>query len=160
MTSKEHLQHLMREIGPQLSLAAVTEYDEENLWVLTFDEATVIEADFDATFGKLVLASTIAPAMEGTEAQLYPLLLQFNYAWEQTGGARMALDGPGGSAVMVIDVPIGELDFQKLQTVLINLAAQVCHWRAVLQSMSITTPPPRAMETEGDSQFLGSSLRI
>ena len=96
MASREHVQALMRAIGPQMALQEVTEFEAEGTWTLVPDEDTVLFADYDEAGGRLVLSAQCRPARRGQPPGLYDLLLRYNNRWAETGGVRMALDGEGG----------------------------------------------------------------
>ena len=106
MAGKEHIQALMREIGPQMALAQVTEFEVEGTWTLMPDEDTVLFADYDEAGGRLVLSAEAGRPVDSGRLGLYDLLLRYNNSWAETGGVRMALDGEG-TVVQLFDLPVG-----------------------------------------------------
>jgi hypothetical protein len=60
------------------------------------------------------------------------MLLKYNYSWENTGGARIALAGEDGEVVLVHDVPVADLDLQELRVVLVHLTSSMAAWRETL----------------------------
>jgi hypothetical protein len=78
MAGKEHIRALMREIGPQMALAQVTEFESEGTWTLMPDEDTVLFADHDEAGGRLVLSAEVGRPIEAGRLGLYDLLLRYN----------------------------------------------------------------------------------
>jgi hypothetical protein len=136
MEIPEHLHHLMAEIGPLLDLGEVQAFEQQGMWTLAVDEHTVLEADYDAVFEKLVIATSVGSPPAEVRPRLYPLLLQYNYLWETTGGARLALDGPEGEVVLACDVPTANLDLPRFQTVVSHMAEQAHKWREIIQTFN------------------------
>ena len=132
MATNEHLHHMMSQIGQQLDLGEVTEFEDENLWILAFAEDFLVEATYVEDDGRLVLAASIGIPAEGREAEIYKLLLQYNYLWEETGGARTALDASEGEAYLMLDVPVANLELPEFQACLENFKEIVPCWRAIL----------------------------
>ena len=59
MSSFEQVHQLMNEIGPLLHLDAVSEFEEEQSWVLFVDEDLAITVDSDFESGKLILSAEL-----------------------------------------------------------------------------------------------------
>jgi hypothetical protein len=140
---KEHVQSLMRAVGPQLDLLEVTEFDEQNVWTLVVDEATVLFADYDDAQARLVLSADVARP-PGTERQsLYELLLRYNNLWPETGGVRMALDEADGNVGQLFDLPVADLDLPRLQAVISGFVATLLGWREIVgRPVAGTAEPP------------------
>ena len=132
MSSFSQIQQLMTEIGPLLELSEVTEFTEDQSWVLVIDDETVVAADLVEEIGKLVLSAEVATPPAEKRNRTYQLLLEFNHQWPETDGLRMGLDGPGGMVVMMIELPVAGLDIQRLQTVVGNFVEQIAEWRELI----------------------------
>ena len=132
MHTFEQVHDLMAKIGPQLELDAVSQFDDEQSWVLFVDDdlAITVDSDFDA--GKLILSSDLVSPPEETRLATYELLLQYNCQWPETGGLRMGLDEPGGTIVQMFDLPLAGLDLERLVTVVQNFIDQTELWRKIL----------------------------
>lgn len=155
MTDFEIAQQLMAEIGPRLELSEVTEFSEDECWVLIVNDETVIAVDYDESAGRLVLsAEVVVPAAE-SRFQVYEQLLQFNHQWPETGGLRFSLDGPAGTVVQAFDLSLTNLNIQTLESVLANFVEQLAVWRELIQRgatapMTETTGvPPEPTLTPG-----------
>ena len=105
----------------------------------------------------LHLAANLGKPAEGREAEFYKLLLQYNYLWEETGGARTALDSSEGEVFLVVDLP-ADLEFTELQACLGNLRETVPSWRTLLSQTS-TGAQQEALPTEDPDLSIGG-LRV
>lgn len=131
MAGREHVQALMRDIGPQSGLLEVTEFAEHDTWTLVVDEATVLFADYDNTGPRLMLSAEAGVPADAGRLGLYELLLKYNDAWRETGGGRMALD-PAGTVVQRFELPVQGLELPRLQAV-IGAFVDVLHgWREIV----------------------------
>ena len=131
MAGKEHIRALMREIGPQMALAQVTEFEVEGTWTLIPDEDTVLFADYDEAGGRLVLSAEAGRPVDSGRLGLYDLLLRYNNSWAETGGVRMALDG-AGTVVQLFDLPSADLDLPRLQAVVTGFIDTLRAWREIV----------------------------
>lgn len=134
MPAPDHLNHLLKQIGPQMDLDEVVAYDEENFWLLQGGDEVLLEITWAEDRQMVVFSALLGSVREENITTVYPLLLNYNYTWEATGGARMAADPSDGEVVLLLDQPVAELDLPMLQRILGNLIETVPIWRAVLQS--------------------------
>jgi hypothetical protein len=132
MSSKEHVHTLMSEIGPLLNLAEVIEYNKDNFWILTLDDETLVEVDYSDDFKRIVLSVEIGAPPEVKRYGIYEFVLQYNYLWRDTGGARLALDGPAGKVVYLFELPTTDLDINRLSTTLENLFEHLKTWKKII----------------------------
>ncbi len=147
MASREHVQALMRAIGPQMALQEVTEFEALGTWTLVPDQDTVLFADHDEAGRRLVLSADVGRPAEGGRLHLYDLLLRYNNRWAETGGVRMALDGEGGAIVQLFDLPVADLDLPRLQAVLAGFTDMLKAWREIVAraEMGAAPAPPGPM---------------
>ena len=129
MATTEHVHHLLVELGPLLELGAVVEYDGQNAWSLGVDEETAVHAEFHADEDRLYLSANVASPPEARRAATYDLLLQYNNQWTETGGIRMALDGPAGRVVQITDLRVTGLDVSSLESALVSFLEKLRAWR-------------------------------
>ena len=155
MASKENVHTLLTKIGQQMDLDEVVEFEEDNLWVLAFPGDLVVEIDYVEAQNRIYLAANLGKPAEEREAEFYKLLLQYNYLWEETGGARTALDSEG-EVFLVLDLP-ADLEFTELQACLGNFRQTVPSWRSLLSQTS-TGAQERAPAEDPDLSIGG--LRI
>ena len=145
MTGLEVVQQLMAEIGPRMELSEVSEFTEEESWVLVVDDQTVISADYDPDGARIFFSTEVAQPPAQNRARFYEQMLMFNHMWPETGGLRFALDGPAGAAVLSFDLPLDGLDIQGVEQSLSTLLEQLTIWRAhfstVVEDSSGENPP-------------------
>ena len=128
MSGCSRISQLLMEIGPAFEEIELIQAVDENAWAVVFDEETVVEVEADQSEQKLTLECTLGyladmprsragdpidpsgkddpdePAEESNSVELEELcaaLLSVNYLWRDTGGVRMALDGPGGNITLL-----------------------------------------------------------
>ena len=158
MSELDHLQSLMAEIGPLIDGIEAIDQEGDDYWLFAFGEQTLLQIQYDAQARKLVLFTELGAPAEENRLALYEALLSFNYLWNETGGLRMAIDGPGGSASMVLDLFVLDLDVSTLATVTENFLDTAVYWRgfmANLQSAEQETPAPRQEDGAG-----GPGIRV
>lgn len=132
MSGKQHLQALMREIGPRLDLAEVTEFEEQGTWTLVVDDETVLFADYDGNGREvLVLSAEAGRPPEVGRLALHELMLRYNDGWRETGGVRLALDGDG-VVVQLFDLPLPGLDLGRLEGVVTGFVGMLRGWREIV----------------------------
>lgn len=153
MSGKQHVQALMRAIGPQLGLLEVTEFEAENTWTLVPDEDSVLFADYDDAGGRLVLSAEVGRPAGDDRLRLYELLLRYNNRWPETGGVRMALDEADGGVVQLFDLPVADLDLARLQTVVANFLDMLKAWREIVAAV------PAEPEASSFNPMLGGMIR-
>ncbi len=139
MASKDSIHCMMQEIGPLLGLREVSAYTDRDAWALAFDEATHFDCEFESGLNRLVISGAIAEVPEGSRLAVYEILLQYNAAWTESGGVRMAVDGAQGHALMLFDLPAADLHVGLLAEVLTNMAGIQRAWREIL--IDLAAPP-------------------
>ena len=137
MPDRANLHALMTEIGPALELAEVEEFEREDLWVLTAGDGVVLFAEYQPDDRRLWLSTDVCEP-PGERLVLYDLILQYNARWKETGGVRLALDGPEGSVVLAYDLPVAGLDLPRLQTVIRNFRDTLDGWRTIVAASGQT----------------------
>lgn len=143
---QEHVHQWMSEIGPMLGLGEVIEYAEQALWFLAFSDGQVLEAEYDAPSGRLLLSMNLGMPAPGQTTALHRLLLQYNHAWKQTGGVHMAL--AGDSVVQMLELSSDRLALATLAQALTGLHHNATTWRALLAPAASTDeadPAPSAL---------------
>jgi hypothetical protein len=121
---------LLAESGPLGDFDLVTEFDDQT-WGIVVGEVEVT-AELDGTRSLLVLSGDAGRPAADRRAQICDALLQYNYAWRETGGTRMALDGPDGLIVQMLELPLAGLDARGLADAVATFAARLHTWREVI----------------------------
>jgi hypothetical protein len=147
MTDFSHAHDLMLQVGDMLDLPQVTEFAENNSWLLVTKDNIAVSVELDSDNGRLMLTATVGAPSRERPADLETLLVH-NMAWRETGGVRFALDQPGGEALLLFDVALAGLDASRLQALVGDLAAKAAVWRAYLarSGAGAESPPPDAFE--------------
>lgn len=139
MAGREHVQALMRDVGPQAGLLEVTEFAEHDAWTLVVDDATVLFVDHDDTDGRLMLSAEVGEPAEAGRPGLHELLLRYNDAWRETGGGRMSLD-PAGVVVLRFELPVQGLELARLQGVIGTFVEVLRGWREIVANAGGEVP--------------------
>lgn len=134
MPDRAQVHALMTEIGPALELAEVTEIEGDNRWILVIRDGTVLFVDYDPEDQRLWLSADVGAPPPGDRLRLYELMLLYNAQWQQTGGVRLALDGPEGDVVQAYDLPLAGLDLHHLQQVVRNFGDMLEAWRKIVST--------------------------
>jgi hypothetical protein len=130
MAGLEHIDALMREIGPLLDLEQVTLFDSGREWALVVDDTTVVHADYIEAGERLMLSIELGRPPEASRHRVYELLLLYNHAWPDTGGVRMALESEGGAVVQLFETDTADLDIAGLRNLLGGFIELARHWRS------------------------------
>lgn len=143
MTSLDHLQRLLEEVGP------ATEEVEEVLqqhtagqegageWTVRWageEEELEVTLEFVPDQEKLVLGTSLGAPPEARRAACFELALLYNFNWADSGGLKIGLDAPGaeGGLELMFDAGTAQLDLPGLQNVLTNFALKAALWRRLV----------------------------
>ena len=146
MSDTQSIDDLMEAIGPAMQLGEVRAYPEQAAWALVFDEERIIFAEHDGEEARLWLSSEIAPAPGAGRLALMERLMMVNSLWRETGGYRLALDGPGEHFLLACDVRASDLSLDDLATVLGNFVDALAAWRQIVAADAGKAEVPRAGE--------------
>lgn len=140
LTTYDEISAMLAELGPELDFAAVSMFPSFQSWVIEVDVEgdDAITVDYDEASGKLYMSSTLCPAPKEQQLHLYNFLLQFNLAWSDSGGVRMALDGTDGNVVQLSDVVLHGLDHDTLKNALAQFTATTRAMRIAVGEAAIT----------------------
>ncbi|MDB5823642.1 MAG: hypothetical protein JWR21_2346 [Herminiimonas sp.] len=144
----ESIQLLMQEIGPAtLEIDAVMQ-SEEGSWAVQFDDETVVQIEWADEPSRLVLSSALGQARPEMRLPVYETLLSYNLLWQDTGGVKAALAGPGGEVSLLYEMFADtELSLSDLRTVLLNFMQLTQLWASYVKS-DASTPVNAPMPTE------------
>jgi len=128
---KEQLNIILTELGERFQLMEVTAFNEDNLWTLALNENTVIFLDLDESRDRVVFSADVGFASEESRNDLYSLVLQYNYQWRQTGGARFAIDQEH-CLTLLYDISTDTIEISHIATVLQNYIELIMSWRHII----------------------------
>ncbi|MDO8298162.1 type III secretion system chaperone [Lacisediminimonas sp.] len=146
--SLELAQLLMQELGPQTpEIDAVMQQDDTN-WVLMLEDESAVAIEWTGNPSRLVLSANLGHPSEGSQLSVYETLLSYNLLWQDTGGVRMAIDGPQGEVMLIYDLFDDHLTVAELQTVVLNLTSIASIWRDyVKKDSNASSLPPIGSES-------------
>jgi hypothetical protein len=146
MSDAQSIDELMGAIGPAMQLGEVRAYPDQSAWALVFDEDRIIFAEHDGEEARLWLSSEIAPVPGTGRLELMERLMMVNGLWRETGGSRLALDGPGEHFLLACDVR-ADLSLDEFTTVLGNFVDALAAWRQIVAAAGAgKAAEPRAGE--------------
>jgi hypothetical protein len=131
---------LMKEIGPWVDAAQVTQ-DGDDLWSIVLDEDFVIEVEQDADRDALMLTVSLGSPPAENESMIHALLLQTNALWRDTGGIQLGLTGQDREVLLMLPVPLKELDVDSLGNCLYRFTDAALGWREVIAKTSDSAEP-------------------
>ncbi len=123
MTNYEDISSMLTNLGPELEVDEIAAYEESQTWAIAASASgweAVILLNYDEASGKLFVSGDCGPVPEGKTLSTYEFLLKYNLACMETGGARFALDGPGGDVLLIFDLPLADLEKDKLGVAITN----------------------------------------
>ncbi|MEM9618009.1 MAG: type III secretion system chaperone [Pseudomonadota bacterium] len=119
----EEISEILTKLGPELEVDEIAAYEESQTWaVATSDggwEADIL-LHYDEPSRKLYISGDCGPVPEDKVLSTYEFLLKYNLACIDTGGARFALDEPGGDVSLIFDLPLAELETEVLGATISN----------------------------------------
>jgi hypothetical protein len=133
MTSLEHVQALMEELGPSMPEIEAVAQEGDAAWAVAFPDENIVVIELDPTERKLVLAIDVGRPSEDAKLAAYEMALSYGYLWRETGGARFALGGLDGELTLHFDLEIAELTLPDFQMVLQSLVEKARIWRGFLE---------------------------
>ena len=118
---------MLTELGPELGVLEIAAFEDQQSWAIAVDDDTeeMLTLDYDAAAGKLFITAELGAPPSDRLLASYEFLLQYNLFWADTGGLRMALDGPGGNVVQMYDLPLQGLTAQQLGAVIGSFIARM-----------------------------------
>lgn len=122
------------ELGQRLDLGQIVAFEGRDYWEIAVDDQIGITVQSFDDGARLMFQSYVAQANPGREADYYRLLLEYNYTWDETGGARFALEPEQGLVVLQYELPIDQADTETLGAVLQTMGSVSVLWREALES--------------------------
>lgn len=120
--SRETARLLLQEVAALTPQITSLDKGEDDAWLLSFDDKPEILVEWADQPERLVLSACLGRATEPQRLAVYETLLSYNLLWQDTGGVRMALDGPEGEVFLIYDLFDDQVSVVDLQGVLLNLA--------------------------------------
>ena len=139
----ETVAELMTELGSMLENVRVEPVPQSQIWAVHLTPETAVQVEVNAPMNSLVLSSTLGRPARADRAAVYENLLSYNFHWDATGGARMALTEPDGDVELLYELPAHGVDATQLGGAVLAFAGKVVAWRQI-----ISQPPPGARKPQ------------
>ena len=125
--SFEDISTILAEAGSELDLGGVIGFEDMDTWQIALDDEaeTVITLERVSDGSLLVVSAEIGSPPAERLLETYDYALTFNGLWAETGGARLALDAPGGMLTLLREMAVSELSLQSFVTRLAAFATLV-----------------------------------
>lgn len=133
MATLEYVQRLMTELGPLVDQIGLIQQSGDDLWLVVFDEQTAVQIECDETGNKLVFSMIVGPVEGDNRQEIYESLLSYNLLYHDTAGMRLALEGPQGNVVLLVDLCHLDLQVSTLAAFLEVFVTTGLGWREVLR---------------------------
>lgn len=160
------LQDLLADYGRSIGIENL-QPDIDHFCSLKFGEDVVVTIQSNEATSHLVISSdvgTIAPAHRSAVCEL---LLEANFAWEQTGGLGTLALAPNddpfapSTAVLMYQTPFRTLDFAEFRTLMTRFVETAEGWLTYLRPYAIDGPLPDIDPSQdGDAGPGFSFLRV
>ena len=135
----ERIGLMIEEAGPRDDAIAAIIQSGETTWQVHYGECE-IDCEYEPTLQRLMLTIPVGVVAPERQARVYETLLAFNLIWRDTGGVRMALAGPNGQVVQMVDLTGAELSTDLLLTVMTNLVEKADIWRDFIAGSQEKSP--------------------
>lgn len=140
MPEQNSIVELICELGPFDDDIQVIQQAGDNGWVVAYTDDTVVEIQYDDADGKVTLMTFVGnlddvsrssdkddPGLD--EEEFLTMLLNYNFLWRDSGGIRMAMDGPDRNVVMLLDVFDSDLNLGTFAGILGHFVEVADAWR-------------------------------
>src|SRR5678815_1742365 len=89
MAGIDQVRLLLKELGPALELGAIRELPGGTAWGLATQDSLILFLEYTPDDDRLWLSAEAGTPRAEERAGLYPLMLQYNAQWRQTGGCLL-----------------------------------------------------------------------
>lgn len=132
MSGLHHIQYLMSELGPSLAPLGIRAETASSWWIALNEETEkIIGIDYDDAMNRIVISALIGPIQEQAKLKIYEFALQYNLIWKTTGGLRLAVESPN-NLLLMLELPVLDLNLMRLETVILNFAYSLKGWREIV----------------------------
>lgn len=144
----EELDRLIAEVGPLDTSILTCVKTADGGYAIRFEDVDVL-AEWDDRRKRLVLSAEIGVPSAVRTRHVHETLLSYNLLWRETGGLVMAMTGPGGAVLQLVDLAGAGIEARSIATVAVNLAERTRIWRAYFDSEEgeVEAPAPEPLDT-------------
>ena len=130
MNKREMAQRLVAGLGRDLGLETLELDARTNSCVLMFQGDLLVNLEYDAATGRLVLSSYLDEVPATGAEPILRDLMSANLYWHRTQGATLCLEEGTGGILLVYGHAVSDLDAAGLEAVLENFVNQSEAWTA------------------------------
>lgn len=134
MIDSASLDKSFTELGQRLDIGQIVAFEGRDYWEIAVDDQIGLTVQGFDDGARLMFQSYVTQVNPDREADYYRLLLEYNYTWDETGGARFALEPERGLVVLQYELPIGQADTETLGAVIQTMSSVSVLWREALES--------------------------
>lgn len=136
----DHLSQMLQSIGEVTSAVAAVVRIDDSSWAVGFRDEQSFEVLLDEAAGRVWLITTLGTPPEAIAGDVVAALMTYNMLCRETGGVRMATEGPLGEVYMMTDLFLPEVSEELLARLLTNMSRTATHWRRFIATGSLATP--------------------
>lgn len=140
----DNLKDILLGLAEKLDLEQL-DSDANGHWRLIYSDTDWFEIASDDDRRVLSICQDLAKPAEKSRLAVYAMALQYNYLWTETGGARLALDGPDGSISLSVDIAYELCESDYIENAIRNFREIARSWKDLLLS-------------EGDNEEVGMTV--
>jgi len=130
----ESIQTMLQELGPNVpDIDAILQSDDVS-WAIQFSDETVIGLDWAEDPPRLMFSAALGRPAEDRRMLVYQQLLEHGMRWREIGGARGALGGPEGDAMLLQESSADQIYDVQLRKLVLDFADQARNWSAFVSS--------------------------
>ncbi|MEO1775967.1 MAG: type III secretion system chaperone [Pseudomonadota bacterium] len=122
---------LLVALGRKFDLTAVSQYDEDQSWLIEVGEDLEIIVTYREDEAALRLEGMVGPLGDNDREATFGFLLQYNRFWRETGGTYLSLTPDTGEVILMRDMTLMNLDGARLD----DTVGQFIHVIASLRGM-------------------------
>lgn len=141
MDDIQQIQQWLQDLGPQTEQIQAIARTGAQDWQIVFEENRHVQLSYDAQLRKLGCMQVLGKPAAARRVEVLETLLSYNLLSKDTGGVVMAMSGPQGDVLQLIELEFHELNPELLKTVLLNFSALGFTWQAYVQTEAKTQEP-------------------
>jgi len=157
MNTLDQVELVMEEVGPALpNVDTVARDGKETLWAVEFDDATVVNVEYDQASETLILTADVPAGPEENRAKAYEAALVYNSLAKQTG-VSFQLPDPEQPLLLVAEAPAADVTLADMETLLTNFSAKARLWR---ENFELGISAGGGSLSHEDTLSAGGALRV
>ncbi len=157
----EQLDELLTEVAELGDFAELTRAAQDQpTWWLAVNERQSVIVEWNEPSRRMMFSAEIGALPERDRESALKQALYFNLAWQQTGGARMALMPEDDSLQLMLDLHAEHLSNSQVVTVISNLLQAAEDWKTGWETPSEESAAPSSTAAPEGNQPPPGSIRV